>query len=624
MIPVIRTNLKFAVSCTLCLAAIGFSQPKTGASNGKMDGVKSWTLPNAPSGTRPDQAWHSVGSAPDGDIYISGHDHASNSMLYRLSQKDDTLRWVGDARTASQAANNWQNGETCQKFHVRPTYLNGKVYAASLDRSTLDNAWQSTRGFHWYAYDIGANTFTDLSATEPNGVAAEHLQVVTITVDPLLNAVYGATIPECKIVSYDVAKKATKVLGRPAQWAAQNYVYSNRCMFVDSRSRLYFSAGNERGQWYMGENKTVFNKMFYYDPAGGFGELPAFPLQGANAIEVGQWNREHTKWYCTSDQGHLYCFDDATATWTFLGRPNFDAGPKVWSLWVSPDGEKLYIGRGEGGSVIVEFDLATKTAHDICSIGEVDAAAGGTNFMTGYDTWDRSGNIYVADFSMNDGRNVVLTRINPVKIKAAKKLLPELVQVSFMATASNDVAITRTGATTAELKVIYQVDGMSAAGMIVQSTFGETTIPAGQASVTVALGSIKRPTAPGIASAVFSAESDGNDYIANGQKIVLPNPAGVRDNGRVASARSINAFETVRNLHGTFVIRLSVGQAAMTQINLYTVSGKLVRTLVNRHLSAGSHDIALANNGGGRSIPAVLVAEVNVGSESIRQRVILY
>jgi hypothetical protein len=67
-------------------------------------GVRVWQLPDAPDGSKPDQSWLAVGSGPDGSIYVSGHDHVLNSMLYRLDPGTGDLTWVGDARTASTAA----------------------------------------------------------------------------------------------------------------------------------------------------------------------------------------------------------------------------------------------------------------------------------------------------------------------------------------------------------------------------------------------------------------------------------------------------------------------------------------------------------------------------------------
>ena len=85
-----------------------------------------WQLPNTPNGLKPTQSWHATGSSPEGDIYVAGMDHLTNSALYRLAPNQATLRYVGDARSASEAANNWQLTETAQKFHTRPLwqYLN--------------------------------------------------------------------------------------------------------------------------------------------------------------------------------------------------------------------------------------------------------------------------------------------------------------------------------------------------------------------------------------------------------------------------------------------------------------------------------------------------------------------
>ncbi|MGB1785713.1 MAG: hypothetical protein ACPHK6_10355, partial [Ilumatobacteraceae bacterium] len=67
-----------------------------------MAGVQVWQLPDSPDGDRPDQSWLAVGSDPSGNIFISGHDHVENSMLYRLDQTTGMLNWVGDARSASE------------------------------------------------------------------------------------------------------------------------------------------------------------------------------------------------------------------------------------------------------------------------------------------------------------------------------------------------------------------------------------------------------------------------------------------------------------------------------------------------------------------------------------------
>ncbi|MBN2657370.1 MAG: PQQ-like beta-propeller repeat protein [Spirochaetales bacterium] len=423
--------LLIPAGCTTSVEAVdpAVSAPSADSGEGILDGVKLWTLPDAPDGSKPDQSWLAVGSDPEGNIYISGHDHVSNSMLYMLDARDGVLRWVGDAREASTRADNWESGETAEKFHTRPTYFDGRVYVATLDKSSLDNAFQSTRGFHWYAYDQVNQEFIDLSADEPSGVGAETLQIVTIQVDPVSRTIYGMSIPENKLVAYDIDGGTTTVLGKPASWTG--YFYSNRFMWVDSRGRLYFTGGTERSQWNMGEPEDLLDHVWFYDPATGFGETD-FSLQGAYAIEVGQWDKYHEHLYASDDLGHIYRFTDENASWEYLGRPGFYEGEdnhynnnKVWVFNLSDETGKIYLGRSDNrdySNEIWEYDIASGSSFMLCTIDELDEAASREAFITGYDTWDDKGFFYISVFSMYDFQNVLLMGINPEKIKAAKGL----------------------------------------------------------------------------------------------------------------------------------------------------------------------------------------------------------
>jgi hypothetical protein len=247
----------------------------------KLDGVWQWTLPGTPNGLRPTQSWHATSSSPDGDIYVAGMDHATNAALYRLEWRVGKLHFVGDARSASEVVRNWLPGETAQKFHTRPLWHRGKIYVATMDRSTLDDAYLTRRGFHWYAYDPAANIFKDLSVSEPGGSAVAHGNIVTLASDPTRNVIYGAGVPTGEIYRYDVALGRTNILGRPASYD-QPYVYTGRVMWVDSRGRLYFTASNSK-------SPSVFGHVHYYDPKTGFGERKDWPLQEGQALEVGQW-----------------------------------------------------------------------------------------------------------------------------------------------------------------------------------------------------------------------------------------------------------------------------------------------------------------------------------------------
>ena len=491
-------------------------------SQGLLDGTSIWQLPNSPDGDRPDQCWLAVGSDADGEIYISGHDHSQNSMMYRLFQEDQTLRYIGDARTASQAVNNWENGETAEKFHTRPIHHNGQVYVATLDSSSMNNSYLNTRGFHWYGYDIESEAFSDLSANEPNGVGGDHLQIVTIQKDPVNNLLYGMTIPENKLVQYDIETGQTTVLGKPSAW--QGYFYSNRYMWVDSRGRVYISGGSSRNQWYQGESSSVFDHIWFYDPDTGFGELQNFPLQGPNAMEVGQWERTHERLYVSDDQGHIYRFTDANSNWEFLGRPGFSSSLKTWIFQLSADEEKIYIGLSDGNqpNAIYEYDIATGTSFELLKISDLDNQAAVEDFITGYDSWDSQGSFYISNFSMYDGDNTFMLGINPVRIKVAKGILPELVQVTAQAS-DNDITVNRSGQTTANLEVLYAIKGYDSDDKPIAETLGKVTVSAGQASITINPESLAQPESNLIVKRDFTIIPDGNDYVTGEQRIVVLN-----------------------------------------------------------------------------------------------------
>jgi len=346
-------------------------------------------------------------------------------MLYRLDQSTDVLSWVGDARTASEQVDNWRATETAEKFHTRPTHHNGHIYVATLDRSTIDGSFYETRGFHWYAFNPADNSFVDLSAAEPDGVGAKHLQVVSIAPDAVNNRIYGITIPENKVLYLDLEEQKTTVVGKPEEW--DGYFYSNRFMWTDSNGHLYFTGGTERSQWNRGEDPLVLDTVWKYDPQNGF-EKTDFGLEALSAIEVGQWDSERQNLYVSDDMGHIYRFADTDKSWEYLGRPDFPAGEtpsgnnKVWVFQLDPNGETIYLGRSDNlgaPNEIWQFHIASAQSSMLAELPGLDALAGSEAFITGYDSWDLNGNFYISAFSMYDNENAYLVGINPSELRAA-------------------------------------------------------------------------------------------------------------------------------------------------------------------------------------------------------------
>jgi hypothetical protein len=161
---------------------------------------------------------------------------------------------------------------------------------------------------------------------------------VTIASDPARNVLYGAAVPTGSIVRYDVGAMSTSDLGRPAAYD-RDYLYVGRFMWVDTRGRLYLSAGNSRG-YEAPYAPEIYGHIRYYQPGMGFGDLQDWKL-GASAIESGQCTPDRKTCWVSDDLSHVYRFDDEGPSWSYLGRAIPDA-VRAWVFHVSLDGKKAY------------------------------------------------------------------------------------------------------------------------------------------------------------------------------------------------------------------------------------------------------------------------------------------
>ena len=393
---------------------------------GALDGTWLWLLPDGPGDLRPTQSWHATGSTPSGDIFVGGMDHATNSALYRIDTASGRLVRVGDAHAAAEGARNLQPGETFEKFHTRPTWFDGQVYVATMDYSKIDDGYLNRRGSHLYAYDPQTTEFSDLSAGQPGGVSVPHLSVITLAGDPASQVLYQGAVPTGEILRYDVTAKTTTNLGRPPRFNVP-YVYFNRFMWVDSRGRLYFSAGHSPAP--VTYDPAVFNHIYVYDPASGFGERTDWPLQATRAIETGQCLADGVC-LVADDQSRIYRFSDQGPEWSYVGQVVADAEP-VWVFDVTADGQKAYViaSPEEPGAVssLYEYDLTAKTSRRLCAVADLDPALQGYDRHTGYNAWDRQGRFYFVSFPSKRSplfgkANARVTAVDPVRLKAALHL----------------------------------------------------------------------------------------------------------------------------------------------------------------------------------------------------------
>ena len=390
--------------------------PSSGRENGAIDGLWYWRLPDTPNGLRPNQSWSGAGVAPNGDVYVGGMDHETNAALYRL--RYGRLRYVGDARAASEAAGNWLEGEVAEKFHTHPTWYRGRLYVATQNSRGHNEDYLEKRGFKWYAYQARANRFRDLSAQEPGGTGLPHGGLITLAVDRGNALLYGAVHPTGELVRYDVMTGTTEPLGRPDY--GRPYVYPGRMMWVDSRGRLYFSAGNDEYAGYGAPyDPALFNHIRFYDPVTGFGEMPGWLLHDQRAIDSGECFPEDGVCYLCDNVGHVYRFDEAGPAWDYLGSiGDVRASPFdfVWVFHVRPDQTTAYLMNNSG--LLFEFDLASGESRLVADLSTLDPLFEGHSILFGAAAWSR-GRFFFTVFDGAASDAVFLTAIDPLRLKHA-------------------------------------------------------------------------------------------------------------------------------------------------------------------------------------------------------------
>ena len=411
--------------------------------------AQSYRLPDS-NGLSPSQCWYGLGSGADGSIYIGASDHLSNAALFRLAPGAERFVAVGDARSASQAADNWREGETVEKFHVRPTELGGRIYLGGLDYSFYNAGYARERGFHWYAYDPAEDSFTDLSAAEPDGIASP-LQLESLAADRANGLLYGAGVPRGHLLRYEPASGRSSDLGRPAA-LEEEFVEFDSFIWLGGDGRVYFAIEG-RGE--------LFDHVHYYDPkTQSFGERRDWRFEGPGpeardpkrAAEASEEDRRRNikapraaripklgqcvadaagrRCYMADNNARIYRFSEPAGgepRWDYLGSLRFPAPHEAAllvtrSFQLSPDERHIYLVndryRGAPGVLLHRFDIASGESRVLADLAELDPASDYRDFNLhcGHDAWDAEGRFYIGSFGLSgEGGNVVVTRIDPGK-----------------------------------------------------------------------------------------------------------------------------------------------------------------------------------------------------------------
>jgi hypothetical protein len=404
--------VRAAILLTFALGAAGDGVASTPAG-----AVRTWIVPDTPGGLHSNQNWHAIGSTPGGDIVVAGMDHVTNSALFRIAAGSDTLEFIGDARSASEAASNWLPGETAQKFHTRPTSLqNGMTYVATLDHSAIDSGHLKRRGFHWYGFATGGSgPLIDVSAKAPGGTAIEHGGLATLATDANREVLWGATIPDARIVRFDPRINETTDFGRPPAFGP-GLSYTGRYLWVAKDGKVHFTGGNPA--WGQKEPQEVFGHVHFLDPATGeFGERPDWKLVEARAIEMGQWNEDRTRCYLADDLGRIYRFEEDGPGWTQLGALEHD-GRWVWVMHLSRDERSIYfVNSGAERDALYEFDTRSGATRRLAFLEDLHPGLKGRTRHTGHDAWDREGRFYFTSFPWPAETDLLLVRVDPAELE---------------------------------------------------------------------------------------------------------------------------------------------------------------------------------------------------------------
>lgn len=397
----------------VCCAALSTAARESTPWDGVKPGVTIWRLPDTPGGLEPLQNWYSVGSGPDGSIYVTGCDHRTNSALYRIWPESRTLVYVGDAQSAAAAAGTLAPGETFEKFHVRPTWLDGRIYLASMDYSHYDSGYRRKPGFHWFEYDPDANTFADV--TDIVG-AGKHLQVEFLAADPRRSVLYASAVPTGELLRFDPTTRTTTDLGTPPGLPV-SYPETGGFMWVGSDGKVYFS---------MKGSGSYFEHIRYWDPVTErYGEKREWKIGDQALLKTGQWSADGRRCYMTDFDGTLYRYTDQGPTFERLGKIDHPTHTlKTRTFFLSPDEAYIYLINDHWGNdpdyYIFEFDIRTRTDRPLVKLTDLDPVFNSDHwrYHGGHDAWDSSGAFYFATFSMSgETGNVLLTGFNPYRFK---------------------------------------------------------------------------------------------------------------------------------------------------------------------------------------------------------------
>jgi hypothetical protein len=145
-------------------------------------------------------------------------------------------------------------------------------------------------------------------------------------------------------------------------------------------------------------------------------------------LEVGQCLTEGQRCFFSDDKGHVYRYDVVGPSWSYVGQVRLDEAntPEryIWLFDVTSDGKKAYVStstspQSSETTSLYEFNLESGKTLRLCAIADLDPALLDLHIHTGYNAWDGNGRFYFASFNGQPHQPVILTRVDPKRLKAS-------------------------------------------------------------------------------------------------------------------------------------------------------------------------------------------------------------
>jgi len=327
-----------------------------------------------------DSMFTALYAASDGRVYIGLDYHGAGANVAVYDPAADAMKLLGDMQELGGEKN--LGREPQSKVHTQICEgSDGKIYFA-----THLSAWynfakisepEGLPGGHWVVYDPKTDHVTDL------GVGLPRNGIITMTMDPGRERLYGLTYPMGHLIYYDIRSKVTVDMG-----VVQNWASVSRVLVTDDRGRVYGFYNDGRIWRYDPEKDRVFNLLTQMPL-----RTPGIPIfRSFFETEHGMMgvarSRDGKKWYgLETESSYLFEYDpdqgdEGKATLLAQLTPDRYAGKRnvpyaMLAFCKDPDDVFYHAANtqlgdepqgtywGEGyGSAMVTFDLKTGRRED--------------------------------------------------------------------------------------------------------------------------------------------------------------------------------------------------------------------------------------------------------------------